>query len=139
MIDVLGTVVGVKPEDDEGEGLKKCFEGRQQVMLADPLDTDDDLPLGDLIDGVDVIETLDAIEIALVDGVDAKKSGAAIRPGWAPHADLDRVAPGLVVMATQTLIADAVAQVVEMSIGGAPGAQSADRDRGCRRVRRACA
>jgi hypothetical protein len=41
-------------------------------VLVDALGGEDSLELRDLVDGVDVIEALDAVAIALVDGVDAQ-------------------------------------------------------------------
>jgi hypothetical protein len=43
--------------------------------------------LGDLIDGVEVVEALDAIQIALLDGIDTQEAGEAQRGGFAALTD----------------------------------------------------
>ena len=58
-------------------------------MLADALGGEDGLELRDLVDGVDVVEALDAVAIALVDGVDAQETGLRIRAGFTALADGD--------------------------------------------------
>jgi hypothetical protein len=82
VVDVLGAIVGVEGADGEGKGEDQLFQGREQVALADPFGGGDELKLGDLIDGVDEIQALDAIQITLVDAVDAQVARLAFG-AWA--------------------------------------------------------
>ena len=77
-----------------------------------------ELELGDLVDEVEVVEALDAVEVSLVDRIDPQVAGLSEGLGPAPLADGDvhgagrrghRPAPAL--------IAGRVAQVVEVSVG----------------------
>lgn len=79
----------MEAEDDEGEAVEELVERRDEEALADPFDADDALHLGGLVDGVEVVEALDAVEIALMDGIDAQEAGASVRKGFAVLADGD--------------------------------------------------
>src|ERR1019366_1845056 len=74
-------------------------------------------PLRELIDGVDVVDSLALGAVALVYGVDAQKAGLAVGRGLLAFTDLDRGGPGLLVMAQAQAVARAVAQVVKVSVG----------------------
>ena len=60
---------------------------RFQPGFADALGGGGDLPLRDLIYGVDVVNTLAGGRIALVHGVDPQIAGLTLRIGTAPLAD----------------------------------------------------
>jgi len=98
------------------ERILNHLAGRLNVLYSD---ADHDLHLGNFIHGIDVIEPLDAVQIALMDGVDAQEAGTACRPGFAPFANGDGGGAGFRVMMALALIAGTVAQVVEMA-GGDP-------------------
>ena len=78
------------------------------------------LELGDLIDEVDVVEALDAVEIALVDRIDAQEAGAALGARLAPFADVDLDRAGLVHAASVAPIGLGLSEVVEVAVGN-PG------------------
>jgi len=105
--------------DDDGKGRDAVLEHRQQEQIREALDRADELELGDLVDEVDVIKPLDAVEIALVDGVDAQEARLAVGAGLAALADLDRVGPGLGEGAAQVLVTRSAPQVVEVAVGDA--------------------
>ena len=71
LVDVLGAIVGVESLDWKGIRLEARFEHGEEKAFGDGLDAADVLVVCDLVDGVDVIHPLDAIEVALVNGVDA--------------------------------------------------------------------
>ncbi len=54
-----------------------------------------ELPLRDLVDGVDVVDSLALGAVALMHGIDAKKAGLAVGRGLFAFADLHRRGPGL--------------------------------------------
>ena len=70
-VDVLRAIVGVKPLDDEGEAFEQRFEHGDEERLADPLAGGHPLVLGHAVHGIDVIDALDAVLIALMDTVHA--------------------------------------------------------------------
>lgn len=76
VVDVLGAFVGVEGPDAEGEG-PEVFEDGKEEPLAVERDGTDLLELGDLVDDVEDVEALLAVEVALVDGVEADEAGAA--------------------------------------------------------------
>ena len=90
VVDVFGTVVGVKALDDKGIGGDQGFEHGDQEALGDGFDGADVLILGDFIDGVDVIDAFGALAVALVDGIDSEEAGLALRFGLSAFADGDR-------------------------------------------------
>ena len=92
---------------------------RQQVVLTDAGHGEDALVLGDLIDGVDQIQALDAVQIALVDTVDAQVPRQSTGRRFAPLADLHWHGAGLLDHVAQTEVGLVSAQVVEMAIGNA--------------------
>ena len=55
-VDVFRAVVGVEPPDDEREARQQVFQGRDEIVFTDFLDTDHDLELGHLIHGIDMID-----------------------------------------------------------------------------------
>ena len=62
----------MKSHDLEQELLQHQSQHRQQECLADSLHAGLHLPLADLIDAGDVVhDTLDAVQVALMDGDDA--------------------------------------------------------------------
>ena len=117
MVDVLGAVVAVEAVDGEGEGLDEVLQDGEEEALADALDGADKLELGDFVDGVDEVEALDAVQVALVHGVDAQPVGAAAGTRLAPLANGVAQRAGLVLDGAQALIAGALAQVVEVAVG----------------------
>lgn len=68
-IDKLATVIRMKSVDDKRVLDKQIFEDGLDIMLADPLDATDDLPLGHKIDGIDVVDPLLPVIVALMDRV----------------------------------------------------------------------
>ncbi len=73
-----------KAFDLKRELLHDQRQHRQQEGLADALYAGLHLPLADRIDAGDVVHALDAVEVALVDGVDAHKprtSTVSLRQG----------------------------------------------------------
>lgn len=81
VVDIFRAVIGVEAADDKGKGLQDELEHRHQETFADASDGEHALELGDLIDGVDVIDPFDAIQIALVYGIQAQITGLALRSG----------------------------------------------------------
>ena len=76
------------------------------------------LELGDLVDEVEVVEALDAVEVSLVDRIDPQVAGLSEGLGPAPLADGDVHGAGRRGhRPAAALIAGRVAQVVEVSVG----------------------
>ena len=61
-----------------GETRQELGQHRQEVSLRNPLTGGHQLPLGNPIDRVDMVDPLDAIEIALMDAIDADEVRAAL-------------------------------------------------------------
>ena len=95
VVDVFGTVVGVKALDDKGIGGDQGFEHGDQEAFGNGFDGADVLILGDFIDGVDVIDAFGAIAVALVDGIDAEEAGLAVQLRLSAFADGCRGRPCL--------------------------------------------
>ena len=72
------------------------------------------LPLGHLVDGIDVIQPFASILVALMHGVDAQVSGRALRLRFASFADGDRRGPRGLVAGIAFAIACRVAQPVQV-------------------------
>ena len=79
VVDVLGAVVGVEVPDGKGKDQDEPFQDRQQEAFADPPDGSDELELGDLVDGIDQVRPFDAVQVALLDAVDAQVAGPILR------------------------------------------------------------
>ena len=62
---------------------KQGLEYGNKVTLADPLHTANNLPLGDRIDRIDVIDPFLAIPIPLMDGVHTEVTGLSLGVGTA--------------------------------------------------------
>jgi hypothetical protein len=73
-----------------------------------------DLPLRDLIDGIEVKNTLSPRRIALMHAVHAQIAGLAVRIGPSPFSDGDGGGPGRDVVQTPFPIARLLAQLVEV-------------------------
>ena len=96
MVDVLGAVVGMEAENAERKAGEQGFDHRQQIGFADLLAGSDELPLGQAIHGIDVINTFHPVLVALMHAVDADEAGPPLGRGRATLADADRVARVLV-------------------------------------------
>ena len=60
-----------------------------ELFEGDAIDRADELEPGDLVAEIDVVAALDAVEIALVDGIGPQKARASIATAFAPCADID--------------------------------------------------
>jgi len=105
----------VEVEDDEGELLEDDLQQGHQPGLGDARRGQHDFPLRDLIDGVDVVDSLALGAIALMHGVDAQKAGLAVGRRLFALADGDCRGACLFKMAQA--VARRVAQVVEVAVG----------------------
>jgi len=116
-VDVRGTVVGVEAPDDKGKGEDEPLQDREQEAFADALDGGDELELGDLVDGVDEVQAFEAVQIALVNAVDAQIAGLALWPGFAALADGDGGGACLADGDPLALIGFGLAESVEVTVG----------------------
>ena len=115
VVDVLAAVVGMKAQDLERKLRQHLLDDGQQMVLGDGLHAGHHLPLGDAVNGVDVIQPLDAVPVALMDAVDANETRAALRRRGLAHADRSGlVAACLGHEHTLLAIAAAGAQVVQV-------------------------
>src|ERR1700674_2274919 len=104
----------MKAEDDEGKASQELADDGQQVGFADPLAAGDQLPLGNDVDGIDMVEPLDAVVVALMDSIDADEPGTTLGCGRAPGANTAGSSLGLAVMDAALLVERVGAQVVQM-------------------------
>lgn len=104
----------MEAQDEEWEACQQAFEDRQQVGFAQAFAGGDDLVLRDAVHGVDVIEPLDAVLIALMNAVDTDEAGASVGCGSTALPDGDGIALRLSPVQAGGLIADLVAQVVQV-------------------------
>src|SRR5664279_1564103 len=84
-----------KPRMRKGNCRSRAGQHRLQPGFADAGSSGHDLPLRDLIDGVDVIHAFGPRLIALVYGVDPQIAGLALRIGPPPLANRHRRGLGL--------------------------------------------
>src|SRR5580658_9144228 len=85
-----------------------------QELLADLARTAHHLPLRDGIHGIDVVDALGSVPVALMHGVDAQESGPALRIGSAPLGDRNRRGPCGLEHRRLFPVVRAPAQVVQM-------------------------
>ncbi len=115
VVDVLAAVVGVEAENLERELFEHLLDDRQQMCLADGLHRGDHLPLRHAVHRVDVVQALGAVQIALVDAVDADEARTAIRGRRLAYADGHGLGgSGLGQHHALVPVARAVAQVVQV-------------------------
>lgn len=88
-VDELAAIVGVEPFEDERERGESFLKGGQEELFADGLNTDNDFPLGNGINKVDVIDAFFLVGVSLMDGVDANPAGLTLGIGAATDADGD--------------------------------------------------
>ena len=111
--------VGVEALDAEGEGRQEVLEDGREEVLGDADDGADVLELGDPVDDVERVQALLAVEVALVDGVDADEAGAALGVGPAADADGDLDGAGLVEGEGSQAVVSPRAEVVNVAVGDA--------------------
>ena len=87
VVDVLRPVIRMKAVNDEGKGVQDLRQHGHEEPLTDTLDGEHALELSHLIDGIDVINALDAIQVPLVNRIQAQVAGPALRVGLAPDGD----------------------------------------------------
>ena len=87
LIDVLGTVVGVKAENDKRELIQQLLEYGNQVALGYFLDSADNFKLSDLVNGINMIEPFNTVLVALVNRIYSNITGLAMGLGFPPFAD----------------------------------------------------
>jgi hypothetical protein len=96
--------------------LSLLCRGRLRVNSTRSLSSSHHLPVRDAVQRVDVVQPLDAVQVALVDAVDADEAGAALGRRRLAHADLGVLGGlGLGLHHTLVAVARAVAQVVQMT------------------------
>src|SRR5208283_4390815 len=117
LVDELAAVVGVKAADGEGELPHHGGQHGIQPSFADAGGGAHDLPLRDLIDGVDVVDAFGSRSIALMHGINPQIARSALRVGPPALADAYRRRPGLGVVQATFPVALLVAQVVQVSHG----------------------
>ena len=112
----------MEAQELEGEAGQDLLQDGQQVGLTQALAGGHDLELGDAVHGVDVVEPLGPVLIPLMDAVDADEAGASVGGGSAALPDGDGIAFRLSPVQAGGLIADLVAQVVQVGNrqGGKP-------------------
>ena len=87
-VDELASVVGVKAEDAKGKLRDHLFEHGEQIGFGDAFGSGRNLPLRNLIDGVDVVNaSVSVSRVALVDRVQAQVAGPSLGLGLAALAD----------------------------------------------------
>ncbi len=115
LVDKLAAVIGVKAAADaEGKLPEHGDQHRLQPGFADACGGGHDLPLRDLIDGIDVVDAFGPRLIALMHGVDAQIARLALRIGRPPFSDGRGGGPGLDVVEKAFAIARLLAQVVQV-------------------------
>src|SRR5271157_5001431 len=107
----------MKAEDGEGELAHHGGQHGLQPSFAEVSGGAHDLPLRDLIDGVDVVDAFGSWSIALMHGIDAQIAGSGLRVGPPALADAYRRGPGFGVIQATFPVALLVAQVVQVSHG----------------------
>ena len=116
-VDELASVVGVKTQDAKGELQHHRLEHGLQIQLTDTRCRRGDLPLRDLIDGIDVIDPFALGAVALMHRIQAQIAGPSARRGLAPLADGHGGGPRFGVVQAPLAVALALAQVVKMGHG----------------------
>ncbi len=86
----------MEAENREGEPGQQGFEHRQQIRLAELLAGGHQFPLGQAIHGVDVIDALHPVLLALMHAVDANEARPPLGRGRPALADATWVARVLV-------------------------------------------
>ena len=116
-VDELASVVGVEAEDAERKLAQHALQQWHQIQLADTGRGSGDLPLRDLIDGVDVIDTLGFWRVALMHRIETQIARLPAGCGLAPLADGHRRGSRFGVVQAPLAVALAAAQVVQMGYG----------------------
>src|SRR5271167_5227746 len=101
--DKLAAIIGVKAADAEGKLPQHGGQHWLQPSFA-AWSRGHDLPLRDLVDGVDVVHAFGPRLIALVHGVDAQIARLALRIGPPPLSNRHRRGLGLAVVQTALAI-----------------------------------
>lgn len=104
----------MKAADRKRKLSHELLQHRQQERLADALAASHHLPLGEDIDGIDVVHPFDAIEIALMDAVDTNEAHSPAGVGRAPLANGIEHGPGSGEGHPGGLVWAALAQVVQV-------------------------
>jgi hypothetical protein len=86
-VDKLAPIVGVEPLEEEGEAGDGFSKSGEEEVFTDGLNTDDNFPLSNGINEVDVIDAFCLIEIPLVDGINTDMAGLPV--GLRATADTD--------------------------------------------------
>ena len=112
MVDVFGTVVGVKPRNSEGKLMQDGLQHRHEIQFADLAGAPHHLPLRHAVHGVDVIHPLGSLPIALMYRVDPQKSRTPLRIRFPAFPNGHRRRPRRFPHRRLFSVAHAVAQVV---------------------------
>ncbi len=125
LVNVLGAVVGMKAFDDKKKLLQERFQYWDQVAFRDFLHRANDLKLGDLIDGIEVINPFNSVQIApgsslgqaLVDSIDSNIAGLVIGLRFASFAGRGRLRTCLLNVLCYSLIGLGLPEVVQVRDG----------------------
>ena len=97
-----------------GNCSRICFQHGDQPSLRDLRQGRHDLPLGHFVDRIDVIQTLGAVAVALMHGVDPQIPGPALRARFAPLADGNWRGPCRLIAGIAFAVSLGVAEAVDL-------------------------
>ena len=113
VVDIVRAVVGMESQDHERKGLQQVFQGRDEIHLADALDTDHDLEPGHLIYRIDMIDAFFPV-YALVHGIDTDSARLTVTLRLTSFADVTVDRTGLLHRVPLTPVGLRLAQVVQV-------------------------
>jgi len=87
LIDEFGAIVGMKAPHDKGKAIQHGLHYRHQVTLRYLFHRGYNLPLRDLVHGIDMVHTLLSTQVSLVNSVDSNITRAPSRSRSRPFAD----------------------------------------------------
>ncbi|PJA77836.1 MAG: hypothetical protein CO149_07335 [Nitrospirae bacterium CG_4_9_14_3_um_filter_51_5] len=105
---VRRAVVGMEGEHHKRTWLAEVFQHRNQIPFADFLHRTDDFELGPLINGIDRVNALHPLEVALVDRIHAQIPRLAIGLGLPAFAETADRGTGLVTVLANMSVPGAV-------------------------------
>lgn len=104
----------METEDGKWKLPDQLSEERDQEVFGDLLYRTEDLELGDLVDGIDVINPFNAVQIALMYRIYADIARFAVRGGFAPFSDYRRLGARFREVQANSTVSSRYPKIVQM-------------------------
>ena len=114
MVDVFRSVISMKAQYGKGKIVNDHHQYRDHEAFGDALYREYTFHLSHLVNGIDVVDAFDAVQVALMNGIYAQITGFTLRVGFSSFANLNLLRLGLIELSPLMLVALGLPDIIHM-------------------------